>query len=283
MAFLYFMQALLNGKWIEGTAPSVAVDDRGFRYGAGIFETIRFEKDAAPLWDRHMSRLLDTLAFLQWQLPAHFSTEKLLEETIRTIRKNKILGSVRVRITFTHGTGGYFDGDRKLNILIEAWPLDPARKEFNTNGWVLGLFDQARKAADRLACCKSTSALLYTQAAQYAKSQKWNDALVLNTSGNIADSCIANVFVLKGDELYTTDAVQGAVEGVMQSWWIDRLASYMPVRRGVISPDILQEADEVFLTNALFGIRWVGRIGEREYGHTVSHRLFQEHLRTIFR
>lgn len=282
MAFLHFMQALLNGKWIEGETPSVAVNERGFRYGAGIFETVRFEGEIAPLWDRHISRVLDSLAFLHWQLPAHFCSEKLLDDTIRTIRKNKILGSVRVRITFTHGTGGYFDGDRKLNVLIEAWPLDPARKEFNTNGWVLGLFDQARKAADRLARCKSTSALLYIQAAQYAKSQKWNDALVLNTSGNIADSCIANIFVLKDNVLYTTDTGQGAVEGVMQSWWIDRLAADMTVSRGIIVPDILQEADEVFLTNALFGIRWVGRIGEREYGHTVSHRLFQEHLRTIF-
>jgi branched-chain amino acid aminotransferase len=88
--------------------------------------------------------------------------------------------------------------------------------------------------------------------------------------------------VLKDNVLYTTDTGQGAVEGVMQSWWIDRLAADMTVSRGIIVPDILQEADEVFLTNALFGIRWVGRIGEREYGHTVSHRLFQEHLRTIF-
>ncbi len=276
------MQARLNGKWIDSPAASISVEDRGFRYGAGIFETVRFENDQAPLWDRHMDRLSRTLATLHWSLPALLSPQRLQAEVIQTIQKNKIRGSARVRITLTHGEGGLFDGDRKLSVLIETWPLDPSRKEFNANGWVLGVFDGGRKSTDALSRCKTTSALLYTQAAQFAKQQKWNDALVLNTDGAVADSCLANLFLVKAGTLYTTDPDQGAVEGVMQSWWIDELAATMPVRRRAISLRDLLEAEEVFLTNALFGIRWVGRIGETSFGNTVSQTLYHHHLRTIF-
>lgn len=276
------MQARLNGKWIDSPSASISIEDRGFRYGAGLFETIRFENGQAPLWDRHMNRLLHALNTLHWSLPALLTPQRLQEEVIQAIQKNKLSGSVRVRVTLTHGEGGLFDGDRKLNVLIETWPLDPSRKEFNANGWVLGIFEGGRKSTDALSRCKTTSALLYTQAAQFAKQQKWNDALVLNSAGTVADSCLANLFLVKAGTLYTTDSEQGAVDGVMQSWWIDELATKMPVRRGPIRLNDLQEADEVFLTNALFGIRWVGRIGERSYGNTVSQSLYHRHLRTIF-
>ncbi len=282
MAFLSAMQALLNGKWIDAQLPSIAPVDRGFRYGAGIFETIRFEGDHSPLWSRHMHRMNDSLDLLQWELPALFSIDKLRADVIRVIQKNKIKGSVRVRITITHGEGGLFDGDRKLNFLIEAWPLDPARKEYNTNGWVLGIYAGGRKSTDSISSCKTTSALLYTQAAQYAKTQKWNDALVLNTDGDLADSCLANLFLVKDGQLFTTDPNQGAVEGVMQAWWIDRLSTDFPIQRGAISMQNLLDADEVFLTNALFGIRWVGRVGDKSYGNQLSQQLYQSHVRTIF-
>ncbi|MFM7672287.1 MAG: aminotransferase class IV [Bacteroidota bacterium] len=282
MAFLSAMQALLNGKWVESTAGSIPIDDRGFRYGSGLFETIRFEGETSPLWDRHMDRLTRSLQNLQWQMPALFTTEKLNEDVIRVIRKNRIKGSVRVRITVTHGQGGLFDGDRKLNFLIEAWSLDPARKEFNTNGWVIGVYKDARKSIDTISVIKSTSGLAYTQAAQYAKQEKWNDALLLNTNGDLADSCIANLFLVRGGELFTTDVNQGAVGGVMQSWLIDQLSPTQPVHRGAINITALQEADEVFLTNALFGIRWVGRIGDKVFDPTLSQDLYRQYIRTIF-
>lgn len=276
------MQALLNGQWIESPSASIPTDNRSFRYGAGVFETIRFENEHAPLWEGHMKRLLGSLEQLSWKLPALFTTERLYQDVIKLIRKNKIQSTARVRITASYGQGGLFDGDGKLSFLIEAWPLDPARKEFNSNGWVIGLYEKARKSADALAGIKSTSALIYAQAAQHAKSLKWNDALVLNTHSNIADSCIANIFLVKEGKLFTTDAQQGAVHGVMQEWLIERLQGEMEIVRGAIGPASLHSADEVFLTNALFGIRWVGGYADTRYGQSVAHRIYQRYIRTIF-
>ncbi len=283
MAFLsQFMKALLNEHWIDSPSGAIPTDSRGFRYGAGLFETIRFEKEKAPLWSGHMDRLLQSIRQLGWQLPALFTTDRLFQDVLRLIQKNKIPSSARVRITVSNGHGGLFDGDGKLSWLIEAWPLDPARKEFNSNGWVIGLYEDARKSSDALSELKSTSALIYAQAAQYAKQQKWNDALVLNNDRCIADSCIANLFLVKDDKLITTDRGQGAVNGVMQTWLLERVADTMEVQRRPILPEDLLQADEVFLTNALFGIRWVGAYQDKRYGQSMAARLYQRYIRTIF-
>ncbi len=276
------MKALLNGQWIDSPSDTISTDSRCFRYGAGLFETIRFENQRAPLWAGHMDRLLHSIRQLNWQLPALFTTERLFQDVIRLIQKNKIPSSARVRITVSNGQGGLFDGDGKLSFLIEAWPLDPARREFNSNGWVLGLYEDARKSTDALSELKSTSALIYAQAAQFAKLQKWNDALVLNSDRCIADSCIANLFIVKDDTLITTDRGQGAVSGVMQTWLLEEVKDTMEVQRRPIFPEDLLQADEVFLTNALFGIRWVGAYGDKRYVQTVAARLYQRHIRTIF-
>jgi branched-chain amino acid aminotransferase len=276
------MQALINGHWVDSERNAISVDNRSFRYGAGIFETIRFEGESAPLWDRHMIRLLQSSHQLGWDLPALFTTDRLREDVLRVIKKNKLAGSIRVRITASFGEGGLFDGDGKLSFLIEAWPLDPGRTTFNNNGWVIGCYDQARKSADWLSRMKSTSALIYTQAAAYARSEKWNDALILNSQNHLCDSCIANLFLVRDGRIITTDSEQGAVEGVMQGWLIDQLQSAYSIERRAISPAELIEAEEVFLTNALFGIRWVGRLGDTQYANLVSDRLYRGFIRTIF-
>ena len=276
------MQALFNGQWIDAASPAIPVDNRSFRYGAGMFETIRFVQETAPLWDRHMQRLLKSCFELGWTLPALFTTDRLQQDVIRVLRKNKITGSARVRITASHGLGGLFDGDGKMAFLIEAWPLDPGRQTFNNNGWVIGCYEPARKSADSLSRIKSTSALIYAQAAAFAKAEKWNDALVLNTNGHLADSCIANVFLIKGDQIITTDSAQGAIEGILQNWLIDQLQPAFSVERRAIHPTELLAADEVFLTNALFGIRWVGRLGDRHFTNPLSDRFYRKYIRTIF-
>jgi branched-chain amino acid aminotransferase len=68
----------------------------------------------------------------------------------------------------------------------------------------------------------------------------------------------------------------------MQSWFVEHLESEWPVMRTSISTHALMTADEVFLTNALFGIRWVRQIGDRQYAPMISHKLYHQYIRTIF-
>ena len=87
---------------------------------------------------------------------------------------------------------------------------------------------------------------------------------------------------MREGRIITTDSDQGAVEGVMQSWLIEQLQSDFSIERRAIHPDELLGAEEVFLTNALFGIRWVGRYADRLYTNQLSDRFYRKYIRTIF-
>ena len=106
----------------------------------------------------------------------------------------------RIRLTAWRGEGGLLEGDDTLHYAIECWPLDEAMDQFNENGLVIGIYPEARKAADAFSRYKTNNFLAYSLAARHAKAMRWNDALLLNTGGRLVDSCIANLFIIKNEK-----------------------------------------------------------------------------------
>ena len=85
--------------YLEGEL-SIHPDNRSFRYGEGLFETMRLHKGKIPLWDLHWKRLSESLPKLFFQLPAHFSQVILQEEIFRVAQRNSCLDAARVRVKF---------------------------------------------------------------------------------------------------------------------------------------------------------------------------------------
>jgi branched-chain amino acid aminotransferase len=139
----------------------------------------------------------------------------------------------------------------------------------------LGIISHLRKANDSLANLKSCNALIYAVAAQEAKTNKWNDALLCNTAGNIIESTIANIFWLKDKQVYTPPLTEGCVAGVMRR----HIINSVPVVEQPLSATTIHNADGVFLTNAIRRIKWVRNIGDATYGSeliaTIHSRIFK--------
>jgi branched-chain amino acid aminotransferase len=109
-------------------------------------------------------------------------------------------------------------------------------------------------------------------AARYAQGNKLDDALVLNSFNNIAETSIANIFLVKGKQLLTPALEEGCVGGVVRRWILERYAvTECPVQL----EDILA-ADEVFLTNAIYGVRWVAQFRNITYGHLQASAIHRE-------
>jgi branched-chain amino acid aminotransferase len=124
---------------------------------------------------------------------------------------------------------------------------------------VIGVFPHGRKACDSLANLKSGNFLLYALGARYALDHRLDDCLVLNTHERMADSCIANLFYTNKGMIYTPPLSEGCVAGVMRRFLLDRLPAWgFPIAEQPVTRGDLDDADEIFLTNALKGIRWVG-------------------------
>jgi branched-chain amino acid aminotransferase len=147
---------------------------------------------------------------------------------------------------------------------------------------VLGLYEAAKKSCDILSNIKHNNYLPYVLAALHAKKEKWNDAIVLNSHDRICDSTIANIFLIKDEGLFTPSLKEGCVAGVMRNKLIHELkATGWRVTENEISIEQVMNADELFLSNSIYNIRWVKNIGDKMYGNTLTQKIYAAVVSTI--
>jgi branched-chain amino acid aminotransferase len=264
-----------NGKLFKEDEPIIGSANRGLRYGDGIFETMKMIDGNIIFANEHFARLWKGMMTLQFDIPKHFTPEKLTAEITALATKNKHDKAARLRLTVIRGNGGLYDAvNHKPNYIIETWPLPQSSNTLNTNGLVLGLYSDAKKSCDVLSNIKHNNYLLYAMAALYAKKQQWNDAVVLNSNGNICETTIANIFMVKDDVVITPALTEGCVAGIMREQVIACLkTNNYTIKQTAVTYDMLLQADEVFITNAIYNLRWVQRIDDREYTNNIIHKI----------
>ena len=258
----------LNGKLLPVITPIVTADSRALRYGDGLFETMKWKDGAIAFADDHFARLWAGMRKMYFTIPPLFQPEKLLEEIEQLCKKNKH-APARIRLCIFRGNGGLYDAvDHKPNYSIQTWQLPNTTGQLNENGLKLCLYKDAVKPIDGFANIKHNSFLVYSMAALYAKNQKCNDALVLNSVGNICDSTIANLFIIKGDTIYTPPLSEGCIAGITRKQLVTMLPAmgYALIEKPVSTKDV-EEADEVFLTNAIQCIKWVSGFENAVYSN----------------
>ena len=235
---------------------------------------MRANRDGIPLGGLHWDRLFSDIDTLQIALPGSVNAGELDRQVQRTLARNGIAGDARVRLAVFRGEGGLYETGGAGGYVIEASPIDP-RPALNGNGLVLGVYEAARKSCDLLANIKSNNFLVYVMAALHATKQGWNDSLVLNSNGRVADSTIANVFWVQGNVICTTPLSEGGVAGVMRKHLLQQASGKgFAVEERSVSVAGLESADEVFLTNAISGLRWVKQLNGRVFANAVAASLY---------
>ena len=121
---------------------------------------------------------------------------------------------------------------------------------------------------------KNIHAQIYIQAAIYAQEKNIGDVLVLNSDDNIIEATSSNVFLVSGGDLYTPKLSSGPVGGVMRATIINLAISMgIKVFECNLTPQELLKADEVFLTNAVQGIKWVSSYRTKRYFNKTANKL----------
>jgi branched-chain amino acid aminotransferase len=272
-----------NGKHFAAGTPVIGADSRALRYGDGIFETMRMNADKIEFAEEHFARLWKGMQVLRFDIPKHFSPEQLQQEITALVKRNGYTAAVRIRLSIFRGDGGLFDvKSHAPNYIIQCWPIAETTSGWNTNGLVTGFCPDVNKSCDVLSNLKHNNYLPYAMAALHAKKQRWNDAIVLNSRGNICDSTIANIFMIKGETIITPSLAEGCVAGVMRYALLNFLTSNgWSITEKPISPDELADADEVFFTNSMYHIRWVQSVHEHTYGNALTQKIYAAFLPTI--
>jgi branched-chain amino acid aminotransferase len=255
-----------NGLFVPHQQPVFTAANRSFKWGDGVFETARFYQGRLLLATYHFERLFSSLQVLQMQ--PQVTAEQLTEHIVALCEKNGCSNSARMRLAL------YREERNSAAFLIEATALPESIGQWTEQGWRLVLYPFARKSVDAFANLKTANYLPYVMAGLYASEKDADEALVLNTYNRICDGGKTNLFFLKENAFYTPALQEGCVAGVMRRHIIETLKQLgYAVHQQPITEDALLQADEIFMTNAIEGLRWVRQFGDTVYEHEVLKKL----------
>lgn len=271
-----------NGSILPSDHPIFEAHNRGFRYGDGLFESMRFLKGKLKFPEMHIDRIQKGMKLLKFDNYSLIDTWFIREKTEELIRRNKVGADARIRLTIFRDSGGFYTPDsNKFAYLLELHKLDDSQYVLNKKGLIIDVYDEVPKPVNILSNSKTSNALIYVLAGIFKNHNALDEVLILNQNGFLCESVSSNVFVVYDRKLYTPALNEGCIAGVMRQV-VMRLAKENNIElvEAQINPDILNEADEVFLTNAAKGIQWVMGYNHKRYFNEVS-RFLNEKLNLL--
>jgi branched-chain amino acid aminotransferase len=249
----------INGQLQAGGAYRSA--DPAIRQRYGLYETMLYRQGQLERAALHWQRLLDGLPALDFVVPAPYSAAYFEGLIAELVQANKLEALARIRLQVFAGA----EEDPGMPFFyIESFPLDDEVTRFDTTGLRVGILDAYRKPVNRYSNLKLSHSDHIAPSAAAVAACGWDDVLLCNEKGNICESAIANIFMIKDGQILTPPLQEGCLAGTMRAWLIPRLrvAGY-EVRELPLSPELIFSADELFLTNSIRGIRHIRQLENR--------------------
>jgi branched-chain amino acid aminotransferase len=268
---------IFNNKLIPSEHPCIRYDDRGFTLGHGLFETLLINKGVIPALDYHWARLNASAPLIGMLIP--FTQQELQSMLMELIVENNLQDKVAgARVTISHG-----EAERGIlplhmpqpNFVIAVFECaSPVDRPYSA--LIVNTRKNEHTASARV---KSISYLDNILAKQEALNQHYDEAILLNTASNVADGSISNVYMVKNGKIVTPPVADGALPGVVRSMLLKEFNSLFSIVERSILPTELMTADEVFLTNALMGVKSVSRVNKKDFDSFAVANRIKEALR----
>ncbi|TDQ06887.1 branched-chain amino acid aminotransferase [Pedobacter metabolipauper] len=266
---------LHNDEFIENNQPILTAQNRGFRYGDGLFESMRICNGKLKFAEQHADRLKAGMQALKIDGGNLLDEYFLRQKTAELCKKNRFKDNARFRLSvYRAGEGLYTPDQNKCGYVLEGSALTESSYELNKKGLIVDVYDELTKPVDKLSNYKTSNSLLYVMAGLYKKQYSLDEAFILNQNGFLCESISSNVFVVYNKQIYTPALSEGCIAGVMRGVVMGIAKSNdIPLIEAQINPEVLKEAEEVFVTNAVGGIRWVMGYGRKRYFNEMSKLL----------
>ena len=263
-------RTLVNGE----LSAHVAAADRGFQYGDGIFETIAVMHGVPRFWQLHMDRLrigCEVLGLTQ-------TPQNVLLREVQTVTAGRPACAVKIIVTRGQSGRGYAPpAESETCRVVSAHPLPETIEGGATHGIRMRVCDLRLGIQPALAGIKHLNRLEQVLARAEWTDPQIQEGLLLDSEDYVISAIAANIFLVSSQRLLTPRMDRCGVRGVMRSAILQAFKPRCEQRR--ITLDMLPEADEVFICNAIRGILPVSRIGFWEYGLNPVTREIQDWLR----
>ena len=264
---------LINGEVKE----TISVNDRGLLYGDGLFETMAVHNNSIPLWETHWQRLSLGCQKLSINLPVKEIIEK--EIALLCNSQNKPRFVIKLVVTRGEGQRGYRfkeNQDATRILSCHAWPNHP--ESFQLEGVAVCYCETILSENKNLAGVKHLNRL-----EQVLARNEWGDdfqeGLMLTAQGKVIDGTMSNVFAVIDGKVYTPGLSLSGVAGVMRNTVINiAKEKKILISEKEFTKSELEMADELFLTNSLFGIWPIKNIGGKQFTNVgkVTKQLQEE-------
>jgi len=251
---------LVNGK----RTARINASDRGLAYGDGVFRTMVARGGAVLHWRRQYRKLVSDCSRLGIECPEeelmHRDVAQLLAATPRCI----------VKLIVTRGTGGrgYSPPSPCFPLRVAmSFPLPvPALDE--RSGVAVRWCTTRVSAQPLLAGIKHLNRLENVLARREWSGPEFAEGLLLDQAGAVIEGTMSNVFVLEPGRLVTPSLEHAGVAGVQRDRLLEcAAAARLRCEIGVITPERLMAAEQVYLTNSVIGLWWVSALETRRWPH----------------
>jgi branched-subunit amino acid aminotransferase/4-amino-4-deoxychorismate lyase len=259
----------LNGHFLEQTEAALDPLDRGVLLGDGLFETVRCEDGQLLYHLAHFARMGRGARVLE--IPWVMKPEELLDLCQQVLDANN-LSTARLRVTLTrgelHGSPEIQPSATAPTLIIAAAPFDSELvDEARERGWHASLVPFPINHRSPLASIKSTSYLDRLLARREARRAGAEEGIVLNSDGLLAEGALSNVFIVRGNSVFTPPVQDGALPGIMRlkvGLLCPRLG--IDYREESLTVEDLVRSQEAFFTNSLIEIMPLVTLGDKTIG-----------------
>jgi branched-chain amino acid aminotransferase len=265
----------MNGSLVEWDKAQIHILTHALHYGTGVFEGIRCYHTRAGLAlfrvSDHIQRLIDSgkiyfmdLGYTKLQL------QRAVLDTINANKKEEYY--IRPIAYYGYGKMGVNPLPNKVSVAIIAWKWDESIKKTTADGQGIRLTVSSWIRIDNRSMpihAKATANYANSALARVeALNKGYDEAILLNSQGNVTEASAENIFIVKDNRLVTPPTSSGALNGITRDS-ILAIAKQSKISFEVrdISRDELYIADEVFLTGTAAGVKEVAEIDKRIIGN----------------
>jgi len=245
-----------NNKLINAADYSVTYNHRAFKYGDGVFETIKVSKSVPLFLKHHYSRLVLALNFFEFEIPEFWSYSFFVRHCLDLIKANNIVyGNLRIQVSRLGG-GKYLPTSYGCDLLMEAASTEQTTYHIDLKPNKLGLFTKMSKVLEDASNYKTLNSNVYIQAAIYKAQQQFNEVIVLNQQGRVADASASNVFIVVNNLLIVPPSSEGGVDGILRRVLVKLCKKHkIDLQVAPVTQIDLKDASEIFVTNVIKGIQ----------------------------
>jgi len=270
----------INGKITSEKDVNIGYQNRAFKYGDGIFDTLKYSNKKILFIEEHYFRLMSSMRMLRMHIPMDFTLKYYEDEIVKTIPSNSKNEEIRIRVSVYRKDGGLYNPkNNAVNFIMEATINNALPMKF----YEIELYKDFPIYSGLLSTIKTNNRMVNVLASLFASENKYQNCILINENKNIVEATNANIFLIKGNVISTPSLEEGCINGIIRKKIIELLQkeTTFEVVETALSPFDLLKAEEIFLTNSIVEIQSVHKYRKRELATKKTEQVREIFLKMV--